>query len=384
MLHPEPDLHLTARAVSGAPAPRPVNSFIDQTLRKGFQPFSNFLREASPTWTQVKSAIVNVLYSNYVFAPLSDALDKNDLEASRNILLHAKSTDYAELYTYRLNMLKNSICDSLCRMKPHISRSDLKHLDMVDFFLTWKSAFTGERDNLKRICNLQIEILSIDINLGVDAAMKKFFDLRTKLGDDWKATPILPTSAPSWMQVYGFLFKDITLPSLHPVFQTFNEEFFKIKGEALQLEYLERFVSKLAEEAHTYDSNLESKLPALEVRRIESKGTYTNKAKITDWDKFIRSPKAAPVPSGVWRRMSSDLRAQFNEERKAFQSRGAAPEQKKRKTNKKMDLSKLDWSKIDVGELANQVSLRLQRQQQQEESTRAAEPPTDFPTLPGL
>ena len=49
-----------------------------------------------------------------------------------------------------------------------------------------------------------------------------------------------------------------------------------------------------------------------------------------------------------------------------------------------MDLSKLDWSKIDVGELANQVSLRLQRQQQQEEATRAAEPPTIFPTLPGL
>ena len=230
MLRPEPDALSTARAVSAAPAPAPVNAFIDQTLRRGFERFSNFLREDSPTWTQVKSAIVNVLYSNYVFAPLSDALDKNNLEASRSILLHAKGTDYGELYNYRLNMLKNNICDSLCRMKPHLSRSDLKHLDIVDFFLTWKSAFTGERNYLKRICSLQIEILSIDINLGVDVAMKKYFDLRTKLGDDWKATPVLPTSSPSWMQIYGFLFKDITLPSLHPVFQTFNEKFFKIKG----------------------------------------------------------------------------------------------------------------------------------------------------------
>ena len=182
------------------------------------------------------------VYFRTSFAELSRALEKNDVEAAREFQSRIKDSAYSGMHSYRSEILKENISEVLCRIKSHVTPSDPKHLDFVDYFLT----FTGDRENIIRCVKLKVEILSIEINIGVEKASNKFFDLRKKLGDDWKVSPTLPDSTPNWFCIYGFLFREVTLPSLHPVAQVFNDEFFKISSTPEQIKHLEEFVSKLA------------------------------------------------------------------------------------------------------------------------------------------
>ena len=142
--------------------------------------------------------------------------------------------------------------------------------------------------------------------------------MKKKLGDDWKATPTLPGATPSWFNIYAFLFKEITLASLHPVFQTFNEEFFKLTTVVSQVTYLEAFVSKLAKNAKTYDAHVNLPVTAYDTRRTtgNDNAVFNSKSKITQWSSWVHSTRKSPVPFHVWKKMTPSLQEKFIAARK--------------------------------------------------------------------
>ena len=180
-----------------------ASNFEYRALMKDFTAFSSYIKESDPTWTHVKQAFVSCLFSNFVFSELSKALEQNDIGAARAFQARTSASPYKGMYSYRLDILKENISQVLCKIKSHVSPSEIKSLDFVDYFLAWESAFTGDRENISRCIKTEIELFSLDINSGVEKTMTRFFELKKKLGDDWKATPTLPGDIPNWFNIYA-------------------------------------------------------------------------------------------------------------------------------------------------------------------------------------
>ena len=337
-----------------------ASNFEYRALMKDFTAFSSYIKDSDPTWTHVKQAFVSCLFSNFVFSELSKALEQNDIGAARAFQARTSASPYKGMYSYRLDILKENISQVLCKIKSHVSPSEIKSLDFVDYFLAWKSAFTGDRENISRCIKTEIELFSLDINSGVEKTMTRFFELKKKLGDDWKATPTLPGAIPNWFNIYAFLFKEITLASLHPVFQTFNEEFFKFTNVELQVAYLEAFVLKLAKNAKNYDAHVNPAVTAYDTRRTTGNDiVFNSKSSITQWSSWVHSRRLSPIPFHVWKKMTPSLQERFIADRKSKGNDFRPPtlKQKKRSADgtKKGGEQKVDWSKHDLKTLADYV-----------------------------
>ena len=105
-------------------------------------------------------AFVYSLCSNFVFADSSKHFDDGQ---------------YAEAIR-EVDRLIHDVCDTIIKLKPRLDRIKLKQLDILQFFLELKDAFTGDKENLIRVSEVVGVAFAIDLNQGVNAGLTKFFE----------------------------------------------------------------------------------------------------------------------------------------------------------------------------------------------------------------
>ena len=286
-------------------------------IKKGFDSISVHLTAATPTWTEVKQAFVDKLASNFLWYGISKQVNADNstgVLAEKDSLVMKINLDK---YTYMLHNFKTDVYAELSKHRPQVTKAQAMGMDIVEFYLEWKKAFTGDDDTMMRLSVGMGLINRIDLNVGVGDGTKKFYELQEKYLNDWNAAPHLAGTRPYWWELYSFIYKPVTLTGLIPVFQSFKASLQGVTDQN-DLELLHKtFVAKLAAEASTYDSQLQNVYSESDARRQVTTNTpkevrrYKTTAQLPQWDEYLESTAKHPVPPDVWKHMESALKNKF-------------------------------------------------------------------------
>lgn len=208
--------------------------------------------KSGSTWTHVRREIIDTIKLNYVLYSLGVALEKNDLEGAQKEfeIMESKLGDASEFFAHQVKYKIYQDLELHILYKSYFMKEEKMRLPLIDFIQSWKSDFPG-KFMLTSLNEATIELIQVDLSLGVSAGLKKARKLQATvidiLCDRGEEADIFT--------LYGFLLKKCSPDSiLYDVYNKFMGDFVDTSSTIEEKkEVCEKYILHLGTFAENYD-----------------------------------------------------------------------------------------------------------------------------------